>query len=171
MAKLVWRVKLIAERGADTVSETEVAAIERDDCATPETLGLSLAEGKQLTCAIQAAMVRAQVAAMGERFRCCGHCGTKLLSKGYDPTTIRSIYGEVPVKVRRMNACRCDGQQDAKSLAVMEAVGDVSPELAYVMAKSAALAPFARVADMLSELLPIGGAVNAGTVQSHPTGR
>jgi hypothetical protein len=167
MAKLVWRVKLIAERGADSVSETEVAAIERDGCATPETLGLSLAEGKRLTCAVQAAMARAQVAAMGERFRFCGHCGTKLLSKGYYAATFRSIYGEVPVKVRRMNACRCGGQQEAKSLAVMEAVGSVSPELAYVTAKFVALAPFAWVADMLSELLPIGGAVNAGTVRNR----
>jgi hypothetical protein len=167
MAKLVWRVKLVAELGADMVSETEVAAIERDDCATPETLGLSLAEGKQLTCAIQATMVRAQVATMGERFRCCGHCGTKLLSKGYYPATFRSIYGEVAVKVRRMNACPCRGQKEAKSLAATEAVGGISPELAYVTAKFAALAPFARVADMLSELLPIGGAVNAGTVRNR----
>ena len=29
MAKLVWRVKLAAELGSDTVSETEVARIER----------------------------------------------------------------------------------------------------------------------------------------------
>jgi hypothetical protein len=61
------------------------------------------------------------------------------------------------VKVRRMNACRCGGQKEAKCLAVMGAAGDVSPELAYVTAKFAGLAPFARVADMLSELLPIGG--------------
>ena len=113
MAKLIWRVTLIAERSANTVSETEIAAIERDDCATPETLGLSLVEGKRLTCAIQAAMVRAQVAAMGERFRCCGRCGTKLLSKGYYPATFRSTYGKVPVKVRRMNACRCGAMHEA----------------------------------------------------------
>jgi hypothetical protein len=45
MTKLVWRVKLIAELGGGTVSETEVAAIERDDSATPETLGYRLPKG------------------------------------------------------------------------------------------------------------------------------
>jgi hypothetical protein len=39
MANLVWRVKLIAERGSGIVSETEVARIEGDDFAVAETVG------------------------------------------------------------------------------------------------------------------------------------
>jgi hypothetical protein len=42
MAKLVWRMKLIAELESAIVSETEVARIEREDFAVPETLGLTL---------------------------------------------------------------------------------------------------------------------------------
>lgn len=45
--------------------------------------------------------------------------------------------------------------------------GAIAPELAYVTAKFAALTPFARVADLLSELLPIGSAANAGTVRNR----
>ncbi len=40
----------------------------------------------------------------------------------------------------------------------------IAPELVYVTAKFAALAPFGKVADLLAELLPVGGAVNAGPV-------
>jgi hypothetical protein len=47
------------------------------------------------------------------------------------------------------------------------ATGGSAPELAYITAKYAALAPFARVADLLSELLPVGGAANAGTVRNR----
>jgi len=66
MQKLVWRVKLIADFGDEAVeTEVQVARIERDDFAVPETLGLSLAEGKRLTAAIQTAMVRAQATTMG----------------------------------------------------------------------------------------------------------
>ncbi len=65
MAKLVWRVKLVAELGSGTICETEVAAIERDDFATSDTLGLTLGEGKWLTAAVQAEIVRAQVAEVG----------------------------------------------------------------------------------------------------------
>ena len=65
MARLTWRVKLIAEADQGVVSETEVGRIERDDLAVPETLGLTLQEAKQMTAAMQSQMVRAQVAAMG----------------------------------------------------------------------------------------------------------
>ena len=66
MQKLVWRVKFIADFGDEAVeTEVQVARIERDDFAVPETLGLSLAEGKRLTAAIQTAMVRAQATTMG----------------------------------------------------------------------------------------------------------
>jgi hypothetical protein len=43
----------------------------------------------------------------------------------------------------------------------------VAPELAYVTARYAALAPFGKVAALLSDLLPISGAPNAGTVRNR----
>ena len=43
----------------------------------------------------------------------------------------------------------------------------MAPELAYVTARYAALAPFGKVADLLSELLPVSGAPNAGTVRNR----
>jgi hypothetical protein len=42
MAKLVWRLNLVAEFKPGVVSETDVACIEREDFAVPETLGLTL---------------------------------------------------------------------------------------------------------------------------------
>jgi hypothetical protein len=105
---------------------------------------------------------------MGERFRWCEHCRAKLLSKGYYPATFRSVFGDVAVRIRRLYACGCRaGLQEPKSFAALLATGGVAPELAYITAKFAALAPFARAADLLSELLPIGGAVNAGTVRNR----
>ncbi len=168
MANLVWRVKLIAELEPGIMIETEVARIERDDFAVPETLGLTLDEGKRLMAATQAEIVRAQACTMGERFRWCEHCGTKLLSKGYYPATFRSVFGDVGVRVRRLRACGCRaGQPEPKSCAAMFATGGVAPELAYLTAKFGAHAPFARVADLLSELLPTSGAANAGTVRNR----
>jgi hypothetical protein len=153
--------------GSGAVSAIEVARIERDDVAAVQTIGLTLDEGKRLTAATQGEIVRAQVAAIGERLRNCGHCGTKLSSKGHYPATFRSLFGAVPVRVRRICACPCRaGTPEPRSFAAVP-VGDVAPELAYVTAKFAALAPFARVADLLAELLPIGGAANPGTVRNR----
>ena len=76
------------------------------------------------------------------------------------------MFGDFPVKVRRLSACNCRSERpEPKSFAALMAMGGIAPELAYVTAKFAALAPFARVADLVSELLPVGGAANPDTVR------
>jgi hypothetical protein len=168
VAKLVWRVKLVAELRPGVVTETEVARIERDEQAGLADLGLRLAETKRLTAALQAEIVPAQVAVMGEQRRCCSSCGRRLASKGHYPVTFRSLFGGVPVRVRRLLICPCQGPLEMKSFGVLDLGHDaVAPELAYVTARIAALAPFSKVAVLLSELLPITGAQNAGTVRNR----
>ena len=160
MAKLVWRVKLVAELRPGVVTETEVARIERDAQAGLAGLGLSLAEAKQLTAALQAEIVPTQVTASGECPRACLACGRRLASKGHSQVRFRSLFGDVPVRVRRLLACPCQGRaSEAKSVAVLDfgKGAAVAPELAYVTARDAALAPFGKVAALLSELLPVSG--------------
>ena len=56
----------------------------------------------------------------------------------------------------------------AKSFAALDLTKDaVAPELAYVTARYAAMLPFGKVASLLSELLPVGGAQNTGTVRNR----
>ena len=67
-----------------------------------------------------------------------------------------------------MLTCPCQGTGETKSFAAFDLeAATVAPELAYVTARYAALAPFGKVADLLSELLPISGAQNAGTVRNR----
>src|SRR4029453_18955768 len=126
-------------------------------------LGLRLDEAKQLMAALQAEMVSAQLAVVGERRRRCATCGRPLASKGHYPATFRSLFGDVSVRVRRLLVCPCQGPGGPKSFAALDLGAGPAPELAYVTAKFAALAPFGKVAALLSELLPISGAQNAGT--------
>ena len=170
MSKLVWRVKLVAERQPGVTTETELACIERDAQAGLADLGLSLAEVKQLTAALQSEIVPAQVAALGGRPRACLACGRRLASKGYSRVRFRSLFGDVPVRVRRLVACPCQaGKGEAKSVAVLDfgRGAAVAPELAYVTARYAALAPFGKVAALLSDLLPVSGTQHASTVRSR----
>ena len=80
MPKLVWRVKLVAELEPGVTTKTEVACLERGEEAGLADLGLRLDEAKQLTAALQAEMVSAQVAVVGERRRGCVACGRLLAS-------------------------------------------------------------------------------------------
>jgi hypothetical protein len=131
-------------------------------------LGLRLDEAKQLTAALQAQIVPAQVAMTGERRHWCVACGRGLASKGHYPATFRSLFGDVPVRVRRLLVCSCQSPGEPKSFAALDLGKDaVAPELAYVTAKFAALAPFGKVAALLSELLPMSGVQNAGTVRNR----
>ena len=145
----------------------ELACIERDEQAGLADLGLSLAEAKQITAALQAEMVPAQVMSLASSplvrglWRCPGQQGPLHV-------TFRSLFGDVPVRVRRLLACPCQAAGEAKSFAVLDLeAATVAPELAYMTARYAALAPFGKVAALLSELLPISGAPNAGTVRNR----
>ena len=168
VAKLLWRVKLVAERHPGVVSETELACIERDEDVGLADLGLRLDEAKRLTAALQAEMVPVQMAALGEYPRACEACGRRLAAKGHYGATFRSLFGEVPVRVRRLFVCLREGEGKTKSVAALDFGGDaVAPELAYVTARCAALAPFGKVAALLSELLPLGGAQHASTMRNR----
>jgi hypothetical protein len=168
MAKLVWRVKLVTELQAGETTEVEVACIKRDEQVDLSDLGLRLAEAKQLTSALQAVIVPAQVTIAGEHGCICAACGRRLASKGHYSATFRSLFGDVPIRIRRLLACPCQNRDVARSFAAFDLeAATVAPELAYVTARYAALAPFGKVADLLSELLPVSGALNAGTVRNR----
>jgi hypothetical protein len=146
VAKLVWRVKLVAELQPGVTTETEVARIECDEQATLAELGLRLDEAKQLTAALQAPMVPAQVTVLSACRRSCVACGSTLASKGHYRVRFRSLFGDVPLRVGRLLACPCQGGDEAKSSAVLDFGGNaVAPELAYLTARYAALVPFGKV--------------------------
>jgi hypothetical protein len=113
--KLVWRVRLVAEFETGETTEVEVARLERDEHAGLADLGLRLAEAKRLTAAIQAEIVPAQVTIACEHRRTCVACGRVLASKGHYTATFRSLFGDVPIRVRRLLACPCQGAGEAKS--------------------------------------------------------
>ena len=100
MPKLVWRVKLVAELRPGVTAETEVASIERDEQAGLAELGLLLDETKQLAAALHAEIVPAQVAVLSERRRSCVRCARVLASKRHYGARFRSLFGDVPVRIR-----------------------------------------------------------------------
>src|SRR5277367_959065 len=118
--KLVWRVKLVAEFEAGETTEVEVARLERDEQAGLANLGLRLAEAKQLMAAIQAEIVPAQVTIAGEHRCTCLACERSLASKGHYTATFRSLFGDVPIRVRRLLTCPCQEMAEARSFAAFD---------------------------------------------------
>ena len=105
-----WTVVLVAETDNGQRIEQRVLSLVRDQQVVLEHWGLTLAEGKQLLQAVQQRMVAAQVTRHGAVYRRCGHCQRKLSSKGYQRRWFRSAFGKVPIRVRRLTTCRCQGE-------------------------------------------------------------
>jgi hypothetical protein len=120
VARLVWRVKLVTEVQPGETTEVEVARLERDERAGLADLGLRLAETKHLMAAIQAGIVPAQVMVAGEHRRTCVACEGELASKGHCTATFRSLFGDVPLRIRRLLTCPCQNGGEAKSFAAFD---------------------------------------------------
>src|SRR3954471_13712012 len=113
-------------------------------------------------------IVPAQVTVLSECRRSCVVCGSTRASKGHYQVRFRSLFGDVPLRVRRLLVCPCQGGRGTTSAAILDfGRNAVAPELAYITARYAALAPFGKVAALLSELLPMSGTQHASTVRNR----
>src|SRR6185437_15954289 len=76
--------------------------------------------------------------------------------------------GPVHVPNPRWNRCTCQsaGPKTFRPTKLW-LHGRTSPEMLYLETKWASLIPFARVADLLKEVLPVGDSANQETVRNH----
>ena len=103
--------------------------IEREDAITPAMVGLSIAEGKTIMERLQRQMVAAQVQHHGASIKSCPRCGKTFRTKGYYQSTLRSVYGKVPMRVRRFKGCSCTGSQHRSYSTIFTNKNPITPEL------------------------------------------
>jgi hypothetical protein len=95
---------VIGEDGQQEVRA--ITSLTRDEL-TPETLGLSLAEGKAILKNIQQNIIERQVSSfMASQKRCPG-CSEWRHSKGYCPLSLRTLFGKVSLQSERLHHCAC----------------------------------------------------------------
>jgi len=92
----------IAEGVCGKTTEAEIATIEREDLLSPATTGLTIAEGKTILESLQRRIVAAQVEHHGVSMEACLRCGAALRTKGHYNSMQRTVYGNVPMRVRRL---------------------------------------------------------------------
>jgi hypothetical protein len=168
---LAMRVKVFLEITDDDGSvggAAEVAVFEKQT-ERPEDLGLSIAEGKVLTAAIQQHVVDAQVATWAERRRRCEACGARRHSKGSHPVTFMTLYGDVGISSPRLHRCPCQGAGGPATMSPLRDLipNHVSPERLYLEARWSSLVPYAAAAGLLADVLPIESGANATTLREH----
>ena len=162
-----WTFKLVLGAVPGSLVEHEVGMIERAEEISPASVGLTIAEGKGLLAGLQAQIVTDQVQQHVASVKSCPQCGNRLRTKGHYQSTLRSVYGNVAMRVRRLRACPCSRSRAQSFSTLFTNKSPITPELRYLTAKMAALLPFRKAADFLGELLPLSTQATASTVRNR----
>lgn len=105
-------LKLITERDSGESEMPELASWERAEAfIKPVRLGTSIEESKPIAASIQAHMVSDQVDRHNKALAACRFCGQRVRTKGYYKSIFKSLFGKVPMRVRRVWGCHCRGAE------------------------------------------------------------
>jgi hypothetical protein len=146
---------IIEQEGEETPIVEEVGCLCRGDLL-PETLGLTLEEGKRLLVTIQEKMVTHQVAEYVAQQRDCPDCGRRRPNKGKHDIVYRSLFGKLRLESPRLYTCSCQ-PQEKKSFSPLAArlPERTAPEFHYLQSKWASLMSYGLSVDLLEEVLPL----------------
>src|SRR6202162_4164350 len=161
------RVEVVSLNTDGEEQRRQVLTIERQELAM-ETLGVNLTEGKSLLAGVQDFVVSQQAREELEQRRACPHCRRRYTTKDSGSTPVSTVFRRVEVPNPRWNRCGCQ-TEDSQTFRPMRTWlnGQTSPEMLYLETKWESLIPFARVAELVEELLPGGGFVDQETVRNH----
>ena len=160
------QVTCVDDNGA--ACQSDVLVLRRDEPLAMDTLGLTLDDGKQLLRGLQRYVVDQQAAAYLARHQGCPHCGRRFAIKERGYRSVQTVYGPCVVHNPRWHRCGCEGI-GAKTFRPTAAwlTNRASPELLYVETRWASLIPFAKVVDLLRDVLPVSNTLNPETVRQH----
>ena len=123
----------------------------------PETLGLTLEEGKEILASIQHQMVKHQAHDYIDSQRICRDCGKRRSNKGKHQLVWRSLFGKYEIESPRLYTCDCVAYQNQKSFSPLAQLlpERSSPELLFLESKWSSLMSYGITAELLEDVLPI----------------
>ena len=155
-----FRIDVVCERDNGADQPHELMTLSRDELVM-ETLGLTLAEGKQLLHVLQRFIIDHQTTEYLEQHRACSRCGCPFIHNGRGSRRVLTMFG--PIRLRNPRWLRCDCDPGAgKTFRPMAKClpARSSTELQYIETKWASLIPYAKVVDLLNDVLPVSPTLN-----------
>ena len=155
---------VIEDDDGHSQSVDDVAFWERSEL-TPGSLGLTLAEAKNLLKRIQHHTVMHQVAEHLNREQDCPVCKRPRSVKGRHRLVMRTVFGRLSLPSARLRRCPCE-TQTTQSFSPLAAVlpERTAPELLYLQSKWASLMSYGMTVNLLSDVLPMDAQLNVATV-------
>jgi hypothetical protein len=162
---VAWIVRLVSIGAGGEEHSTDVVRIAKpDSLADLATLGLSLAEGKQLLAGIQREIVAAQARVHAVRRPECRGCGARCRIKDYRQHAIATLFGQVAVRLPRF--C-CAGCGAAEAGVGWPSHVRSTPELDRLRAQLSALMTYRTAAEVMAQLFPVDAGVDPETLRRH----
>lgn len=162
--RIRMRMQIVDDDGTVLADDTVLELAK--GTARLETLGLSLAEAKQMLQATQERLLMAQATDVMVRHRCCPTCGRVRPSKGMRPIRFRTLFGTVDLPSRRLRHCACHPEA-GRNFSPLTALltQHVAPELLFLEAKWASLVSYGITTDLLKDVLPVAETTNPMTIR------
>jgi hypothetical protein len=159
--KLTVQVVVHADEGTEAVTR-EVFTMKREEPLALDTLGLQLAEAKDLLAAVQDSLVSHQVSTALSAQVECPDCGAARRHKDSRPLVMRTLLGRLRLDSPRWWHCGCQPQRN-KTFSPLAAIlpERTTPELSYLQARFAGLVSYGVSAALLGELFPLGRRLHA----------
>ena len=134
----------------------------------PESLGLTLNEGKELLAKIQENMVTYQVEEYIDQQRNCSLCGREHSQKEKPKIPFRSLFGKLKLTSPRFYTCSCQPQTKKSFSPLAEKLLErTAPELLYLQTKWSSLMSYGMTVDLLEEVLPLSTNTTTVRLNSH----
>jgi hypothetical protein len=150
------KVQIIIESGAHNAPLVEEIACLQREALLPESLGLTLQEGKEILKNLQRTMVTRQAEEYVAQQKRCTRCGKERSLKGGTTITYRTPFGKLSISSPRLYTCACDSSKGKSFSPLAERLPErTSPELLYLQSKWSSLMSYGLTVDMLEEILPL----------------
>src|SRR3954470_4293091 len=160
---VAWIVRLVSIGAEGEEHSTDVMRIAKPDTlADLGTLGLSLAESKQLLAGIQREIVAAQARVHAVHRPACRGCGAACRIKDYRHHAIATLFGQVAVRLPRF---RCAGCGAAEAGMEWRSHARSTPELDRLRAQLSALMTYRTAAEVLAQLFPVDAGADPETLR------
>ncbi|MFN8579281.1 MAG: ISKra4 family transposase [Candidatus Sericytochromatia bacterium] len=163
------KVQILIESDENNVTAIEeIACIERKNLS-PETLGLTLQEGKNILKNLQSTMISNQVEEHIAQNKNCWECGKECnLKDSKNKITYRTPFGKLKISSPRFYKCACDSIKGESFSPIAKLLPErTSPELLYLQSKWSSLMSYGMTVDLLEEILPLNTNVASTLLNSR----
>ena len=163
------KIQVVIEHEDETLEtiEEEISCLQRGSPSL-ETLGLTLAESKEILANLQEQIVKQQVAEHVQQFQVCEHCRQQRRRNDRQTITYRTLFGNLRLSGQRFYHCPCRPQTTRSFSPIAGLLPErTAPEFRYLQAKWASLKSYGLTVKLLEEVLPLSANVATTMRTTH----